>query len=275
MWELYAKEVPMGKPYCSHQKHTQEGSQQQFRLYINYRKLNSLLPSVIPAKGTKKGTFAFMPLPKIDESFVLLRGAKYFIALDLCSSYYHIKLHEEPIPQSTFTTVFSKFEFLGLPFGLSQGPDFFIHLIYNLLGLDKTSDKSQGSGYLAYLDNILIYSKTETDHLEMLNSAFECLSKACPKIKLGKCSFKEQIHYLGHLVSGISILPLSDKIKALMKLQPPTNIKDVRHFHGLTGYYRIFICNDPAIAHPLNCLTHKSQAFNWTPDCQPALTCYA
>ena len=79
---------------------------------------------------------------------------------------------------------------------------------------------------------------------------------------------KKKIHYLGHLVSGTSILPLTDKIEALMKLKSPTNITEDRHFLGLTGYYRQLICNYSDIAHPLNCLTWKSQPFIWTPDCQ-------
>ena len=62
--------------------------------------------------------------------------------------------------------------------------------------------------------------------------------------------FKEQIHYLGHLVSGMSILPLSDEIEAFIKLKPPTNIQTVRYFLSLTGYYRKFICNYADIAHP-------------------------
>ena len=124
-----------------------------------------------------------MPLPKIDELFTLLKGAKCFTELDLCSGYYCIKLDDESILKSALTMAFGKFEFLRLPFGLSQGPVFFMHLIYDLFGLEKTSNKSQGSGYLAYLDDILIYSKTETEHLEMLNSAFKCLSKAGLKIK--------------------------------------------------------------------------------------------
>ena len=84
--------VPMGKPYYSCQKHTPEGSPQHFRLYVYYRMLNSLLPSVTAATGTKKGIFTLMPLPKTDELFKLLKGAKYLTALDLCSGYYHIKL---------------------------------------------------------------------------------------------------------------------------------------------------------------------------------------
>ena len=78
-----------------------------------------------------------MPLLKIDELFALLKRAKYFTALDLYNGYYHIKLDEVSIPQSTFTTVIGKFEFLRLPFGLSQGQDLFIHLIYDLLDLTR------------------------------------------------------------------------------------------------------------------------------------------
>ena len=89
------KHVPMDKPDCS-----SKGLQQQFCLCINYRKLNSLLPAVTPALGTKKGVLLPMPLPKIDELFALLKGAKDFTALDLCSGYYHIKLDEESIPKS-------------------------------------------------------------------------------------------------------------------------------------------------------------------------------
>ena len=136
-------------------------------------------------------------------------------------------------------------------------------------GLDKTSTKSQGSGYLAYLDDILIYSKLEKEHLDMISNAFKCLQKAGLKVKLSKCSFfKEQIHYLGHLVSGNSILLLMNKIEAVVKLKAPTNIKEVRHFLGLTSYYRKFICNYSDIVHPLNCLTRKSQPFIWTPGYQ-------
>ena len=105
----------MGQPYCSYQKHTIMGSPQQLRLYIDYRKLNSLLSSLTLATGIKEGAFTLMPLPKIDELFTLLKGAKYLTALDLHSSYYQIKLGEESIPTSAFTTVFGKFEFLRLP----------------------------------------------------------------------------------------------------------------------------------------------------------------
>ena len=72
----------------------------------------------------------------------------------------------------------------------------------------------------------------------MLNKTFTCLIKTILKIILGKCSFfKEKFHYLGNLVSGTSILPLANEIEALMKMKPPTNIKEIRHFLRQTGYY--------------------------------------
>ena len=146
--------------------------------------------------GTKKGTLTLMTLLKIAELFVLLKGAKYFATLDLCSGYYHIKLDEESIPKRAFTTVFGKYEFLRLFFGLSQDPDFFIWLIYDLFRLDKTSNQGQGSGYLAYLNDVLIFSKIEKEHLQMLEKAFKCILKVGRIIKLSKCSFfKQHIHY--------------------------------------------------------------------------------
>ena len=148
-------------------------------------------------------------------------------------------------------------------------PRFLISLIYDLFGLSKVITQGQGCGYMAYLDDILIYSRTEKEHLEMLDSAFKCLLKARCKIRLSKCSFfKEQIHYLDHLVSGTSILPLAVKIVVLMKCKPPSNVKEVRHSLGLTGYYCKFICNYIDIAYPLNCLIHKAQPFMWIPECQ-------
>ena len=81
-----------------------------------------------------------MPLPKINELFALLKRAKFFTALDLCSANYHIKLEKSQSPKVFSTTVFGKFEFLRLPFGLLQGPDIFIHPSYDLFGLDKPSN---------------------------------------------------------------------------------------------------------------------------------------
>ena len=83
---------PWASPIVEVKKHAPECLPQQFHLCIAYRKkLNSLLLAVTPAVGTQKGTSAPMPLQKIDELFALLKGAKYFMALDIRSGYYHTK----------------------------------------------------------------------------------------------------------------------------------------------------------------------------------------
>ena len=135
---------PWASPIVVVKKHIPEGSLQQFWLCVDCRKLNSLWLAITPATSNNKGTLAIMPLPKIEELLAFLRGVKFFTALYLQSGYYHIKLDKESIPKSTFTTVFGKFEFLRLPFRLSQGPDFFIRLIYDLLELDNSSNNSPG-----------------------------------------------------------------------------------------------------------------------------------
>ena len=156
----------MGKSHSGKSKSTN----MQFCLCIDYRKVNSILPAVTQAIGTKKGTFALMPLPKIAELFVLSEGAKYFTVLDLQSCYYHIKLDEESIPKSAYDSVFGKFEFPRLPFGLSKGSDFFIHLIYDLFGLDKVTMLGQGCRYMAYLDEMLDFTGQKRNNPEILDS---------------------------------------------------------------------------------------------------------
>ena len=74
---------PWASPVIVIKKHTPESSPQEFQLWVNHRKLNSLLPTITPATGTKKGAIALMPLLKIDELFALLKGTKFFTALDL------------------------------------------------------------------------------------------------------------------------------------------------------------------------------------------------
>ena len=110
----------------------------------------------------------------------------------------------------------------------------------------------------------------------MIRDAFEPLQKAGLKIKLSKCSFcKEQIHYLGYLVSGNSILPLADKIEALIKLQPQLTSKKLGTTLALQVNYRKVICNYSDIAHPFNFLTKSLNLLFGLQSPKLALTYYA
>ena len=125
-----------------------------------------------------------------------LKGAKYFTTLDLRSCYYHISLSENSKAKMAFVTPFSKYQFEVVPFGLAQAPAYFQQLISMVL-----QDCSEL--VMAYLDDIIIFSRNEHEHLEHIKIIFQKLIDTGLKLKESKCDFfKKEIHYLGHLISS-------------------------------------------------------------------------
>ena len=198
---------------------------------------------------------------KIDELYAKLQGYKVFSTLDLQSGYYHIGLSDSAKPKTAFViSGMSKFEFNRVPFGLAQAPAYFQRLINEVL-----TDCNFAMGYL---DDIIIFSKTEEEHLQHLEEIFEHLRKAGLKLKLQKCSFfKKHIQYLGHLISDEGIQPLPEKLESIAKMPVPQNVKQVKQFLGFVGYYRKFVPCFSDIARPLTQLTRKNEGFNWTTEC--------
>ena len=115
-----------------------------------------------------KGCISLVPLPKIDELYAKLQGYNIFSTLDLRSGYYHIGLSEEAKPKTAFVVAgMGKYQFNRVPFGLAQVPAYFQRLINEVLtGLDFA---------MGYLDDIIIFSKTEEEHLRHLEIIFERL----------------------------------------------------------------------------------------------------
>ena len=200
------------------------------RLCINYRKVNALQPEV---KRTDKGTgcLSLYPLPKIDEMFSKLGGTTIFSTIDLHSGYYHIGLTRESRAKSAFVVPMGKWQFKRTPFGLSQAPAYFQLLIDKVL-------MGCSSFAMGYLDDIIIFSKTEEEHLQHLEEIFVRLRKFGLKMKREKCSFfKKHIQYLGHLVSEKGFEPLPEKLESIRKMPAPRTAKEVKQFLGLIGYY--------------------------------------
>ena len=148
------------------------------------------------------------------------------------SGYYHIGLSESAKPKSAFVlSSLGKYEFNRVPFGLAQAPAYFQKLISDVL---KGCNLAMG-----YLDDIIIYSRSEKEHLEEI---FSRLKAAGLKLKLEKCCFfKKHIQYLGHLISAEGIQPLPEKLESIAKMPAPRNPKEVKQFLGLVGYYRKFV----------------------------------
>ena len=122
---------------------------------------------------------------------------------------------------------------------------------------------------MTYLDDIIIFSNSEEEHLLHLEEVFHWLRKAGLKMKQSKCDFfKSQIHYLGHLISEDGISPLLDKLDSIKNMPAPKCTKEIKQFLGLTGYYRKFVPRFADISRPLTRLTRKETTFSWTLECQ-------
>ena len=213
-------------------------------LVIDYRALN---------KVTRKFVW---PMPKVEDIFSQLNGAKYFSTLDLRARYHHIGLTTDSIPKTAFTSPFGKYEYVKVPFGLAQMPAYFQELMTGVL---KNLPFA-----MAYLDNIIIYSSTPEEHLEHIRTVFEKLCDAKLSMKLSKCHFfAKEMQYLGHILGKEGIKPVPAKTEAIRVMHPPVNPKQVRAFLGLVGYYRKFIRNFAKIAKPLTMLTRMDVKFEW------------
>ncbi|KAI3672437.1 hypothetical protein L6452_38525 [Arctium lappa] len=232
---------PWGAPVLFVKK--KDGS---MRMCINYRELN---------KVTVKNKY---PLPRIDDLFDQLQGASYFSKIDLRSGYHQLKVREEDVPKTAFRMRYGHFEFLVMPFGLTNAPATFMGLINRVCSpfLDKC--------VIVFIDDILIYSQSMSDHEEHLQSVLELLKLEKLYAKFSKCEFwLREVQFLGHVVSedGIKVDPT--KITAIKEWEVPKTPSEVRSFLGLAGYYRRFIQDFSRIATPLTALTRKNVKFAW------------
>ena len=236
---------PFGAPVLF--VHKKEGT---LRLCVDYRALN---------KVTIKNRY---PLPRIEELMDRIAGAKYFSKIDLYSGYHQIRIKEEDVPKTAFRTRYGHYEFLVLPFGLTNAPATFMTLMNDIFRdhLDEF--------VIVYLDDILIYSKTREDHAEHLRAVLTTLREHQLYAKAQKCElFRTKVEYTGHYISDQGIAVDPRKIITIKDWPAPTTVPEVRSFLGLASYYRKFVQGFSAIATPLTALLHKDKEFQWnTPE---------
>jgi hypothetical protein len=211
-----------------------------WRFCVDYRKLNSL---------TIKNKF---PLPIVDELLDELAGTKFFSKLDLRAGYHQIRMRSEDEQKTAFKTHHGHFQFRVMPFGLSNAPATFQCVMNSIFApyLRKF--------VIVFLDDILVYSASWTEHLHHLRQVLATLQNAQLFAKLSKCEFgKTSIHYLG----DISTDPENTQVMHHWPI--PLNQTKLRGFLGLTGYYRKFVRNYGVISKPLTQLLTK-KGFEWT-----------
>ncbi|GJS80033.1 putative reverse transcriptase domain-containing protein [Tanacetum coccineum] len=179
--------------------------------------------------------------------------------------YHQLRVRDEDIPKTAFSTRCGNYEFQVMPFGLTNTPAVFMDLMNRVCKpyLDKF--------VIVFIDDILIYSKSKEEHTKHLKLILEFLKKEELYAKFSKCDFwLSRVQFLGRVIDseGIHIDPAKiESIKDWASLKTPT---EIHQFLGLAGYYRRFIEGFSKIAKPMTKLTQKNVKFDWSEKAEAA-----
>lgn len=217
------------------------------RFCTDYRKLNEV------TKGDAH------PLPNITEILDQLGGMRYFSTLDLSAGFHQIEIKESDKEKTAFSTPQGHFEYERMPFGLKGAPATFQRLMNEVLrGLI-------GSICFVYIDDIVCYGRDLTESIDNLEKVFVRLREHKLLLNVEKCSLLHtSVTYLGHIVSRDGVSPDPSKIAAVKNYPEPKNVKELKSFLGLAGYYRRFIKDFAKIAKPLNALFKEGVEYCWS-----------
>ena len=221
------------------------------RFCVDYRALNAI---------SVKDRY---PLPLTKETLNQLAGMKYFTKVDIISAFNNLRIKAGQELLTAFRTRLGLFESLIMPFGLSGAPATFQRYINHTLG------EYQDLFCTAYLDDILIYSRTRAERTRHVQMVLEKLREARLYAKLEKCEFSvSETKFLGVIIGRDGMRMDPDKVQTIVEWDTPSCVNDVQGFIGFGNFYRRFIRDFSKIIAPLVHLTKKNVPFSWTPACQ-------
>jgi hypothetical protein len=188
-------------------------------------------------------------LPRIDDLFDQMRGARVFPKIDLRLGYHQMKIRPSDIPKMAFSTRYGLYEFTVMSFGLTNAPAYFMNL------MNKVFMEYLDKFVMVFIDDILIYSQNDSEHEEHLQMVLQKLWDNQLYAKFSKCDFwLDEVHFLGHIIpkGGIAVDPA--KVTAIVDWKILSTVSKIWSFLGLAGYYRRFIEGFSKIAKPMTSL---------------------
>ena len=214
------------------------------RICVDYRKLNEFVQR------------EHYHLPKAEEIFAKIKGAKYFSTLDAAAGFWQIPLHPTSSPLTKFITTFGRFRFKRLPFGLSSGPKIFHRTMHHILSGIEGVDCS--------IDEAIIWGSTREKHDQRVRCVLERLRDKGVKLQAAKCKFRlQELTYYGHILSTEEIKVGPQKVQAITQMQYPENKDDLRRFLGLVAHVAKFLENKAQLTAPLRELLKDDVPWCW------------
>ena len=245
---------PSDSPWCSPVvlARKKDGS---FRFCVDMRAVNSV------TKGLAH------PLPRIDDALDSLAGARWYTTLDMATGYWQVEIAPEDREKTAFTTGRGLHQFRVMAMGLKNAGGTFQRLMELVLaGLDTRT-------CLVYLDDIILFNKTEHEHLATLKDVFERIRGAGLKLKPQKCHLaKSEVTFLGHSVSEAGVKPDPRNIDKVLTWPEPADDSEMNSFLGLCGYYANFIEGYAEISRPLRNAALTPGKLVWTAEMRQAFT---
>ena len=206
------------------------------------------------------------PLPRLEVLLHRAASARYFSKLDLTSGFYQIEVHVDTRPLTAFRLPeavqgSSLWQWKVMPFGLRNAPPTFQRaMTLALNGCEHCA--------VVYIDDVLIFSRTQEKYLEYLHLVFRKLQEYSYHVRLEKCEFLQtEVEFLGHRINHEGISTHPDKVDTLKRWPTPFSmLKEVKSFIDLVIWYRSFVPHLATIAKPLYDLISTKRKFEWTPE---------
>ena len=219
----------------------------QVRICVDLKKLNECVQR------------EFHPLPHVEEILAQLTGAQVFTKLDANSGFWQIPLARKSCLLTTFITPFGRYNFNKLPFGITSAPELFQRRMSAML--------SGLSGVLCLMDDVLIFGKDQAEHDDRLIKVLKRIESTGVTLNVNKCEFsKSEVKFLGHIINKEGVKADPAKTRAILDMQPPQNVPEMRRFIGMTNQLSKFIPCSAELMKPLTELLSSKRSFQWGPN---------